>query len=151
LSPAAPRRGWIRPPLALAAAVVLAAIGAYWLWPPQPGISPLPAPDGPSLTRGSQTPAASLLVQPPDGARLGSAPPELVWPAQPAASAYRVSLLDARLQVVWRSPSLEGPRARLPEDVRSRLAAGQDYYWSVEPLGSGRRLGPFAFRLEPAR
>ncbi|MGH9318734.1 MAG: hypothetical protein ACRD3V_02450, partial [Vicinamibacteria bacterium] len=94
----------------------------------------------------------ALDVQPAPNAELAASPRELVWPAEPGATGYRVRLFDARAETIWESGRTDEPRVELPPDaIRSIEAAGEGaaFVWSVEVEGASARdrLGPFWFRV----
>ena len=138
-SQAALGRSRIRLPVWIsAAAALVAAAGGILLWQ-----SHRPA----EALRGVAP--STQIVSPPWGAHLAGPPATLAWPPQAGAESYRVRLFDATGQTLWESERLAAPTAELSEAVRGRLAAGQNYFWSVEvqmPLEKSR-LGPFSFTI----
>jgi hypothetical protein len=122
-----------------AAAVLIAALGGVALWR---SYRPLEA------LRGGATQTGEL-ASPPAGSTLAAPPAGLRWPSRSGAEGYRVRLFAASGQTLWESDRLATPSADLPEAVRQRLAAGQNYFWTVEvemPLEKAR-LGPFSFTI----
>jgi hypothetical protein len=141
-SQAALGRGRIRHPVWIsaisAAAVLVAAAGGILLWQSRRSADAL---------RG--VPSGTQLVSPSWGAHLAGPPATLAWPSQAGAESYRVRLFDATGQTLWESERLPAPTTELPKAVRERLAAGQNYFWSVEVLTplEKSRLGPFSFTI----
>ncbi len=90
-------------------------------------------------------------VVPGDGTRLGEPPAILRWPAQPGSEGFRVRLFTSAGDALWEANAGDLQQLAVPESVRSRLRAGQSYFWTVEvqmPLEK-QRLGPFTFTLRP--
>jgi hypothetical protein len=123
----------------LAAAIAVAALAGVLIWR---------SPRRDEVVRGG-TQAES--VAPADHASLGEAPREFRWPARPQAEGYRVKLFASNGDGLWDADAGTGDRIALPEAARSRLAAGQSYFWIVEvrmPLET-QRLGPYTFTMRP--
>jgi hypothetical protein len=140
--------------VAVAAGLALFGLGTLLLLEADLRLGPRLWPATPEVQRGSSEPAEIPLTEPADGAQLIQRPQALSWrpPQEVQEASYRVSLLDAELQPIHRSPSLRDPRWPLPEDVRLRLRSGQRYFWTVEVSTPDRRvLGPFSFSIEPDR
>lgn len=122
------------------AAVALVAVGLVRLVPG-------PGPDEPPL-RGERA-----AVSPRDGAELGAPPEAFEWPAQTGATGYRLVLLDARANPVWKSDPAPENTVALPSDIAGRLEDGGTWLWLVEIRYDGRtrELGPFSFDLAADR
>ena len=120
------RRGW----WLAAAAAALAAVA----------LVPLLRQDAGDRVRGTTVP-----VRPPDGAVLEAPPPELSWPAEEGARAYRVRLFRGDATPLWDSGEVTGTAAALPAQVLEALRGAESAYWTVEALGPVRRRqsGPF--------
>lgn len=128
-----------RPFLAWAVAAALALFGAGALFV-------LRSPPVDETTRGA---AKSEATTPADGITLPAPPEEFRWPAQAAAEGYRVKLFNPSGEGLWESERVKQNRVGLPPLQRSRMSAGQSYFWVVEtemPLEK-MRLGPFRFSL----
>jgi hypothetical protein len=127
-----------RPWLALAASVAILAVGLFVL---------KPSFDRTDAVR-SAGPAGLL---PADRSSVAQFPASFQWPAQPAATTYRLVLRDATGTVIWNSPAGAETRAAVPEDVRARAQPAADYVWTVEVTGTdgSAELGPYWFRIEP--
>jgi hypothetical protein len=127
-----------------AAAVVVGAGLSLLLWQSDRIARP-----GSSAVRGAAPAPAAL--EPADGAMLPAAPTKLAWPADEAATAYKVALLDSESTPIWNSPRLHEPRLELPDEVRARLGPGRLYYWRVTiETGIERRQSPLhRFSLVP--
>ncbi len=125
------------PWLALAASVAILAIGLFAL---------KPAAERADAVR-SASPAA---VVPSDRSRVAEFPASFEWPAQPAATTYRLVLRDATGTVIWNSPAQAETRTPVPEGVRARAQSGADYVWTVEVGGTdgSAELGPYWFHVE---
>ena len=142
------RRRGRRLRLLAAAAALLGMVGLGWLV----GLPRrVPDEDG-DLRRGPAAAVEEEGVRPAPEARLAGPPRQLVWPAREGALSYRVILYDAGASPLWRSGPLATTHLALPDAARSRLAAGESYFWVVE-VGRGEdaavsRLGPFWFSVE---
>ena len=138
---ASPMRRRLDPRAWIAAAVILFAVaGGVFVARRDRGES--------DITRGASSSVGSHVV-PPDGGSVPSPPAEFVWPPQPGAEGYRVKLFAPSGDPLWESERVKQNRVGLPPLQRSRLSAGQSYFWVVEtemPLEK-TRLGPFRFRL----
>lgn len=124
-------RAW---PLALAASLLL-AIGSVALLRPEPAMD---------VVRGV---SPAIQTDPADGASLAAAPTQLRWSAPTGASRYVVELMDARADLIWRSPVLSAPEATLDADVQARLVPGE-YLWRVR-VDERSTLGPYRLVLAP--
>jgi len=142
-----PRRRRVRWAAASAAAVLVAGLGLTLVWLGRSG-GPVAVDDA---VRGGGS--AREAMNPADGADLGSAPATLAWGIQPGAIRYRVRLYDETAELLWESAPGEVPRVALPSQVRSRLATGGAFFWTVELEGRTvrRRLGPTWFEVRPPR
>ena len=61
---------------------------------------------------------------------------------------FRVSLSRGSGELLWRSQRTSRPLVRVPEEVLSRLAAGEEYRWYVEGVDArGHRLRSDSFPL----
>jgi hypothetical protein len=125
-----PRRRWV---LGAAAAALVAA-----------GLGPLLLQKSGDRVRGPD-----VAVQPGNGAVLDAPPPELAWPAEPNARAYRVRLFRADSTPAWDSGEIPVTTAALPAGVRESMRPGDSFYWTVQADGPVRqpRIGPFWFQI----
>ena len=95
-------------------------------------------------------PATSIVVVPPDGARLAEPPEELSFRGYSAAR-FRVLLLDELATPIWESPFGDETTVRIPDEVRAKLRAGGAFDWRVVRLEGARKSESPLFRFEVAR
>ena len=122
---------WVR--LAAAAVLVVAAGLVFQTLTFSP--SPLPEPPDAGVVRGGRVEVAA-----PAG-ELAELPAALGWRAVAGAAAYRVHLLGAGDDVLWRA-EVAGPPAPLPAEIMAELHRAVSYHWYVEALAAdGTVLG----------
>lgn len=126
-----------RLPLALAATVLLAAPLAWYV-----------------ANRADTVPTTEVLrdaaveVQPAPGAVLADPPAVLSWRPVAGIRDYRVVLMDADAETLWRSETTVDPQVAVPQELEP-LLRDQALIWRVELTGPGRPapLGPYDFRV----
>ena len=127
---AAVRRGFLRPALAAAAALVVVASGVWVLWP-GPATEP--------VTRAAATRAIR-----PVGGPVETLPADdflLRWSAVENANRYEVRVFDDNLGLLHQAADLREPQYRVPRDALLPLSPGATVLWQVDAwLPDGRRV-----------
>ncbi len=118
---ASQRRWLLFAPGAAAAAILIAVLV-------RPADTPGP---GPVLRDGGEEPGLTVsLVAPTDSAIVEGRAVAFTWRSAGSGVSYRVTVTDARGDVVWSGAALD-TTARLPGP---RLRAGRPYFWYVDVL-----------------
>jgi len=135
-------------PLAAAAAIVLAVVGAgssYVFFGRPPELPPSATADH-DVTR-----SLTLGVSGPIGDQR-EAPRRLAWVASDRAVRYRVRLLEVDRRELW-STTTSSAAVELPSDVQSSLAPGRTFLWDVTAYDAADRMvsesGRQSFRVLP--
>ena len=136
------RAHWRWRTASIAAALILAALGAALLWQARQSWM-----HGGFSEEGIRGPAVS--IQPADRASLPAPPLEFIWPAQTGATAYRLRLYDSGGDPVWQPAPVNESRVTVSREIAESLERGRPYFWVVDVDGpvARSRLGPFEFRL----
>jgi len=137
-------RPWRSPAvLAMAAVLVLVAVGLEWRRNAPPTLGPV---GGSDVLR-----SGALKVVAPTG-DLQQAPQEIQWEAVPGATRYEVRLLEVDRTEMWKTETSE-LRVALPKAMEARIVPGKTILCQVAAYDSGgRKLSesePVPFRIVP--